>query len=474
MTIGGFNNMIITPSRSGSAARSSATGQATRGGVTVAFEQAESARSLQRGMRSLLKLEGSLKELRTTLQVPSYRDADRRTPTSRELGLSGATASTLTSTGDVSLLGVIDPNIALSTLSSLDPGELVVGGAFDLNGTTIGVGVLDTLNDVISRINNSGAGVTASWDGTSETITLTHDTLGANGITVSGDTSGFLSAFKLDGALTSVGELADADKKIQDVAALAGISTGTASINGVSVSIDVANDSLNDVISRINGSGAGATASLQEGGQRFVLEPDDDSVALLNETSNLFDAMEVTPLSVDNSDDSAGRLKADLTKITRLMRETSNHVNALFKHAPDSHEPTLNALTDLMRKSVSELLDNEEESASVFNRFIRSSSSRSDEEDEEDQEEDGQRFRTRYGVHFNFREGAEEAMILGERELQQLRTGLQNNSRALYDFFKGDGDEPGLLDTWISHLKTARQRIQSRRGSSGLLVSLSG
>ena len=65
-------------------------------------------------------------------------------------------------------------------------------------------------------------------------------------------------------------------------------------------------------------------------------------------------------------------------------------------------------------------------------------------------------------------------MVLGERELQQLRTGLQNNSRALYDFFKGDGDEPGLLDTWISHLKTARQRIQSRRGSSGLLVSLSG
>ncbi|MEL6179002.1 MAG: hypothetical protein AAFS10_08605, partial [Myxococcota bacterium] len=88
-------------------------------------------------------------------------------------------------------------------------------------------------------------------------------------------------------------------------------------------------------------------------------------------------------------------------------------------------------------------------------------------------EEAGERFRTNYGIHFNFREGADEVMVFGEREVQQLRSGLQRNGRSLYDFFRaeeGDDDE-GLLDTWLGQLKTARDRIQSRRGSQGLLLS---
>ncbi|MEL6178565.1 MAG: hypothetical protein AAFS10_06410, partial [Myxococcota bacterium] len=234
MTIGAFNNLLIAPPRSSSVS-SVGSGQAVRGGVTVAFEQAENERAFQRGMQSLIKLEDTLKELRLALQVPSYNGFGDSAPMSRDLGLTTtATASTLTSTEAINTMGPFDPNVAFNTSPGLEGGASVVDGSFDLNGTLIAVQASDTLNDVLDRINTSGAGVNATYDAGTESVTFTRQTTGANAITASSDTSGLLSALKLDSAITQLGEEADADKTLQEVAALSGISTGSATINGVS------------------------------------------------------------------------------------------------------------------------------------------------------------------------------------------------------------------------------------------------
>lgn len=96
----------------------------------------------------------------------------------------------------------------------------VTSGFFTINGVQINV---DAANDntasVIARINASSAGVTASYDATTNKITLTANSTGPQSIVVggSGDTSNFLSAAGLTtaaGATTQVGT--QASVQVQD------------------------------------------------------------------------------------------------------------------------------------------------------------------------------------------------------------------------------------------------------------------
>lgn len=72
----------------------------------------------------------------------------------------------------------------------------VTAGVFTVNGTQISVTTGEALSDVLSAINSSGAGVTASFDAEGGNLTLTNSTVGAQSIVVgsSGDTSNFLTA----------------------------------------------------------------------------------------------------------------------------------------------------------------------------------------------------------------------------------------------------------------------------------------
>ncbi len=77
-------------------------------------------------------------------------------------------------------------------------------GSFAINGTTISFNKdTDTLQSVMNRINNSGAGVTASYDVSRDRFTLTNKTTGDLGLSVT-DTSGLLGAMGVGGGATSV------------------------------------------------------------------------------------------------------------------------------------------------------------------------------------------------------------------------------------------------------------------------------
>jgi flagellar hook-associated protein 2 len=84
----------------------------------------------------------------------------------------------------------------LITSANSNFGISVVSGSFTINGTGLNIDSSDTLNSVIGKINNSSAGVTATYDSTSDKLILNSKITGATSISVgsASDTSNFLSA----------------------------------------------------------------------------------------------------------------------------------------------------------------------------------------------------------------------------------------------------------------------------------------
>ncbi len=175
-----------------------------------------------------------------------------------------ATFTTLTPSSTVGK--AIDPTAKLSDLKLRNA---ITSGYFTINGVQINVDPsTESLDDVISAINNSGAGVTASYDSTTDKLTLT-----ANGNTVinlgtPGDTSNFLRAVYIEDApqvqnsngdttVTSTVHIGAVDPSF--TLSSLGISSGNIKINGVELSVD-ATQTLDSFISEINNSSANVTA----------------------------------------------------------------------------------------------------------------------------------------------------------------------------------------------------------------------
>jgi flagellar hook-associated protein 2 len=184
----------------------------------------------------------------------------------------------------------------------------VDGQTFTINGKTITLASTDVLDDgnpnsansVIGKINNSGAGVTATYDATTGQFSLASSSpilLGA-----STDTSDFLTQAQLfnnaSGSVTSaigIGRVnPDADL------ATAGLATaptaGQFTINGVSINYN-AGDSLNTVINNINLSGAGVTAIYDTYEDQIVLSSTSrgpQNITVADGTSNAASALRLT------------------------------------------------------------------------------------------------------------------------------------------------------------------------------------
>ncbi len=87
-------------------------------------------------------------------------------------------------------------------------GGAVTAGVFTINGIEISVDpATDGVMDVIQRINSSDAGVTASYDSSTDTIRVVSKTLGSRTISFgrAGDTSNFLAIMNLDTAVQTAG-----------------------------------------------------------------------------------------------------------------------------------------------------------------------------------------------------------------------------------------------------------------------------
>ncbi len=237
---------------------------------------------------------------------------------------------------------VVDPGKPLGGIRNDNPNlqfgiAPVVDGSFEINGQVIGVATSDSINDIIDRINASGAGVTASFNSTTESIDFLQDTLGSvPTIDLQGDTSNFLQAVKLDTAIVVPGVDKEDDQLLQDVAQFASVSSGDILINGETITIDTGSDSLNTVIEKINTSAAGVAASFDTVTQRILIEATDPASALELDSNGtgLFDALNlpegrVDPEAVANgisrqrSYDIADAAIAAFTELSDLFRDDS-------------------------------------------------------------------------------------------------------------------------------------------------------
>ena len=155
---------------------------------------------------------------------------------------------------------------------NLDAGMSISAGSFALNGATITVAANDSVDSLLNQINESTAGVAASFDAVSERVVLTQNTLGsAAGIDFSSDTSGLLDVLKLSTAIAVPGRDPDLDRPLAEVLQFQAVASGTVRVNGADIAIDVESDSLAAVLVRINESQEAATAAFEDDPQRVAL-----------------------------------------------------------------------------------------------------------------------------------------------------------------------------------------------------------
>lgn len=221
------------------------------------------------------------------------------------------------------------------TLASLRTATAVTAGTFTVNGKKVSVATTDSLQDVFDAISNATGGtVTASYDSAADKITLSGSSTVVLG--AANDTSNFLSVFKLanngSSAVSSSGRLGT----LKTTAALAnaGLTTtpsgsGTFSINGVSISYDTSTDTIKSLITRINKSNAGVTASYDSANDRMMLS---------NNTTG--------DMGIGVTDDSNGILAA-LGLTSGAGASLTRGTNALFTvNGGQTLSSTSNTLTD--------------------------------------------------------------------------------------------------------------------------------
>ncbi|MCI6475667.1 MAG: flagellar filament capping protein FliD [Mucispirillum sp.] len=159
-----------------------------------------------------------------------------------------------------------------------------LNGKFYINGVEIEIGDYKQLtpNELMAKVNGSGAGVTMTYDYEKNIFQISNNEGGAVELTLGNeglDTSNFFQIFKV-GLNSGATYVRGQNKGSLDTATVINkldpsftyqIKSGTFSINGVSIYIDITKDSINDVINKVNKSGAGVTMTYDSTTDKFSL-----------------------------------------------------------------------------------------------------------------------------------------------------------------------------------------------------------
>ena len=185
-------------------------------------------------------------------------------------------ASATIARGSGALGAAIDPT---APLTSSGITTAITGGDFTVNGVTFSVDPdTQSLNDILSEINSSGAGVTATYDPVTDKVAFENETPGDTSIInfgATGDTSNFLTAVGVRNAQQLTGEngstVVTSSRNLGAInpAETLGltnfrngaVTAGSFRINGVQINVDPTANSLQDVLGAVNASDANVTAS---------------------------------------------------------------------------------------------------------------------------------------------------------------------------------------------------------------------
>ena len=233
-------------------------------------------------------------------------------------------------------------------------------GFITINGVQISIGDVNTttVNQVLAAINASGAGVSAYFDTANVRFYLRNNAAGPTAVTLGGggDTSNFLT---IAGLLPASGGVQVAGQSRGNVSqdiplAQAGltlpVTSGVFTINGTKLAIDAGVDSLNDVIKKINNSGAGVTALYDPVADRLTLAQKLDSGTTAarisagdpSDTSNFLEAVQLTADTNAPRQVGSVRQTSEFTVNGVSFERNSNSVDDVI----DKVTLSLNAVTD--------------------------------------------------------------------------------------------------------------------------------
>lgn len=165
--------------------------------------------------------------------------------------------------------------------------ELGASGQFMVNGKVITLQPSDTLNSVAQKINAASAGVTASVLRANDSyyLVLTANQTGANSKIQLTDVGGWqvlsptlklitydeFVRMQQNNAAFSV-RFRSTSQTLSEIFGLNSAVQGTIQVNGKSIEVNFATDTLNSLVNKINSAGAGVTASIEtetEGGTTY-------------------------------------------------------------------------------------------------------------------------------------------------------------------------------------------------------------
>ncbi len=174
-------------------------------------------------------------------------------------------------------------------------------GSFTVNGATIAIDRdTDTLQSILTKINEAGAGVTATYNSGTDRVQLSAQ--GEDDILVGSDDTGFLSATGLSDAVTEHESARDDERALGLTTQFASVTSGSFQLNGRTISVDPTTDTLQTLVARMNSANAGVTVTYDETSDRLVFTPDVEGETLvLNNDSSGFLAAAHLPTGVSGS-----------------------------------------------------------------------------------------------------------------------------------------------------------------------------
>lgn len=275
-----------------------------------------------------------------------------------------ATASRLAGTGDIAKGLNTSNDVSGLTLATLNTAATPTAGTFTVNGQKITVATTDSLQSVFDAISTATAGdITASYDNTTDKVTLTSASSSTITLGAANDTSNFLRALKLSnngtGTVTSTGALgvlktttALASTNLRTaITAVDGSGNGSFSVNGVSVSYNVNTDTVAGVISRINAAGAGVTASYDAINDRVALvnnSTGDLGISLSESAGGLLGALGLTAGTLTRGDNAQFSIDGGptLTSTGNTLDETAHGIAGLSVTVDSETTQTITVAAD--------------------------------------------------------------------------------------------------------------------------------
>ena len=319
---------------------------------------------------------------------------------------------------------------------NLDPGQSVTGGSLVINGVSIGVGASDSIDTMLSAINQSAAGVTATFDTARERVVLTRNTPGSvPTVRIDSDDSGFAAATKLAGALATPGRDADIDSPLANVNQFQSVQSGNITVNGTSVAIDVQTDSLRTILDRINAAQQTATASYSEPPQRVTFIANTQGQAIgLDEGSTGFLAALNIPAGTYRPGRTNGLSAARAAAVADGVERIAARLNGYLSTAAASE--TLRGLGNGLAQTLADFVRSERDPANGT-----------------------------FGIRID---SAAQAARL---DVAELGRDLRRDASTTLRFLVGNGSSLGFLDSLASGIDQALAQIGNRLGTRGSVIN---